>query len=90
MLAVVGLYLHPPKHTVVLSVDETTSTPALDRPHPRLPLNPHQVERLSHEQRLVSLDQANPGGSPSHRAFTWSLPRRTPVGSIKLKSSSAS
>ena len=49
MLAVVGLYLHPPKHAVVLSVDEKTSIQALDRTHPRVPLRPHQVERLSHE-----------------------------------------
>ena len=49
MLAVVGLYLQPPKNAVVLSVDETTSIQALDRTHPRLPLKPHQVERLSHE-----------------------------------------
>ena len=49
MLAVVGLYLQPPKHAVVLSVDEKPSIQALDRPHPRLPLKPHQVERLSHE-----------------------------------------
>lgn len=49
MLAVVGLYLHPPEHAVVLSVDEKTSIQALDRTQPRLPLKPHQVERLSHE-----------------------------------------
>ena len=51
MLAVVGLYLHPPEHAVVLSVDEKTSIQALDRTQPRLPLKPHQVERLSHEYK---------------------------------------
>lgn len=51
MLAVVGLYLHPPKNAVVLSVDEKTSIQALDRTQPRLPLKPHQIERLSHEYK---------------------------------------
>ncbi len=51
MLAVVGLYLHPPENAVVLSVDEKTSIQALDRTQPRLPMKPHQVERLSHEYK---------------------------------------
>ena len=49
MLAVVGLYLHPPEHAVVLSVDEKPSIQALDRTQPRLPMKPHHIERLSHE-----------------------------------------
>lgn len=51
MLAVVGLYLHPPQNAVVLSVDEKTSIQALDRTQPRLPLKPHQIEPLSHEYK---------------------------------------
>jgi transposase len=51
MLAVVGLYLQPPEHAVVLSVDEKTSIQALDRTQPRLPMKPHQIERLSHEYK---------------------------------------
>ena len=51
MLSVVGLYLNPPENGVVLSVDEKTSIQALDRTQPRLPLKPHQVERLSHEYK---------------------------------------
>ena len=51
MLSVVGLYLNPPENAVVLSVDEKTSIQALDRTQPRLPLKPHQVERLSHEYK---------------------------------------
>jgi hypothetical protein len=31
---VVGLYLHPPEHAVVLSVDEKTSIQALERTQP--------------------------------------------------------
>jgi transposase len=51
MLAVIGLYLNPPENAVVLSVDEKTSIQALDRTQPRLPMKPHQVERLSHEYK---------------------------------------
>jgi putative transposase len=51
MLAVIGLYLNPPENAVVLSVDEKTSIQALDRTEPRLPMKPHQVERLSHEYK---------------------------------------
>jgi hypothetical protein len=35
---VVGLYLNPPEHAVVLSVDEKTSIQALERTHLPLPL----------------------------------------------------
>ena len=51
MLAVIGLYLNPPDNAVVLSVDEKTSIQALDRTQPRLPMKPHQIERLSHEYK---------------------------------------
>lgn len=51
MLAVVGLYMQPPQNAVVLSVDEKTSIQALDRTQPRLPMKPHQIERLSHEYK---------------------------------------
>ncbi len=51
MLAVVGLYLHPPENAVVLSVEEKTSIQALDRPQTRLSMKLHQIERLSHEYK---------------------------------------
>jgi transposase len=51
MLDVVGLYMKPPENALVLSVDEKTSIQALDRTQPRLPMKPHQIERLSHEYK---------------------------------------
>lgn len=48
MLAIVGLYLHPPENAVVLSVDEKTSIQALDR---RQLLKPHLIERRSFEYK---------------------------------------
>jgi hypothetical protein len=37
---VVGLYMHPPAHAVVLSIDEKSQIQALDRTQPGLPLKP--------------------------------------------------
>ena len=46
---VVGLYMNPPDHAVVLCVDEKTSIQALDRTRPSLPMRPGQVERRTHD-----------------------------------------
>jgi transposase len=48
---VVGLYMNPPEHAVVLCVDEKTSIQALDRTQPSLPMRPGQVERRTHDYR---------------------------------------
>lgn len=48
---VVGLYLHPPKHAVVLCVDEKTQVQALDRTQPLLPMRPGQFERRTHDYK---------------------------------------
>ena len=48
---VVGLYLAPPEHAIVLSVDEKTQIQALDRTQPMLPLRPGQIERHTHDYR---------------------------------------
>ena len=37
---VVGLYINPPEHAVVLCVDEKTGIQALDRTEPRVPMQP--------------------------------------------------
>jgi transposase len=46
---VIGLYLNPPQHALVLSVDEKTAIQALDRRDPRLPLSPGRAERHGFE-----------------------------------------
>lgn len=46
---VVGLYLNPPAHALVLSVDEKSQIQALDRTQPMLPLRPGQVARHTHD-----------------------------------------
>ncbi len=46
---IVGLYVNPPAHAVVLCVDEKAQIQALDRTAPLLPLQPGQVERRTHD-----------------------------------------
>lgn len=46
---VIGLYLNPPVHAVVLCVDEKTTIQALDRRDPVLPLSPGRAERHGFE-----------------------------------------
>src|SRR6185295_171617 len=46
---VIGLYLNPPQHAAVFSVDEKTAIQALDRKDPVLPLSPGRVERHGFE-----------------------------------------
>jgi transposase len=48
---IVGLYLNPPDHAVVLCVDEKSQIQALDRTQPMLPMRPGQVERRTHDYK---------------------------------------
>ena len=46
---IVGLYLNPPAHALVLSVDEKSQIQALDRTQPILPLRPGVPARQTHD-----------------------------------------
>ena len=46
---IIGLYLHPPHHATVFSVDEKTAIQALDRKDPILPFSPGRAERHGFE-----------------------------------------
>jgi transposase len=48
---IVGLYVNPPAHAMVLCVDEKSQIQALDRTAPLLPMLPGQVERRTHDYR---------------------------------------
>lgn len=48
---IVGLYLSPPEHAVVLCVDEKSQIQALDRTQPLLPMRPGQIERRTHDYK---------------------------------------
>jgi transposase len=46
---IVGLYMAPPDHALVLCVDEKPSIQATERTAPVLPMRPGQVERQTHD-----------------------------------------
>lgn len=48
---VVGLYVDPPQHAVVLSVDEKGQIQALDRTQPGLPLKPGKAGTMTHDYK---------------------------------------
>lgn len=48
---IVGLYMDPPDHALVLCVDEKSQIQALDRTQPLIPMRPGQVERRTHDYR---------------------------------------
>src|SRR6266853_2625785 len=48
---IVGLYMNPPEHALVLCVDEKSQIQALDRTQPLLPLQPGQMERGTHDYK---------------------------------------
>jgi transposase len=48
---IVGLYLHPPEHAIVLSCDEKSQIQALDRTQPGLPLKPGRCGTMTHDYK---------------------------------------
>jgi transposase len=48
---VVGLYLNPPEHAIVLSVDEKSQIQALDRTQPGLPLKKGRAGTMTHDYK---------------------------------------
>jgi transposase len=48
---IVGLYMNPPDHALVLCVDEKSQIQALDRTQPLLPMRPGQLERRTHDYK---------------------------------------
>jgi transposase len=48
---IVGLYMHPPAHAVVLSIDEKSQIQALDRTQPGLPLKPGKCGTMTYDYK---------------------------------------
>jgi hypothetical protein len=48
---IAGLYIHPPRHAVVLSLDEKSQIQALDRTQPGLPLKPGKCGTVTHDYK---------------------------------------
>src|SRR5512135_3161470 len=49
--AIVGLYVDPPAHGVVLSIDEKSRIQALDRAQPSLPMKPGRLGTMTHDYK---------------------------------------
>jgi hypothetical protein len=48
---IVGLYVDPPAHAIVLSVDEKSQIQALDRTQPGLPLKLGRLGTMTHDYK---------------------------------------
>ena len=79
---IVGLYLNPPEHAVVFSVDEKSQIQALDRTQPGLPLKKGRCGTMTHDYKrngtttlfaaLNTLDGTVIAETmPKHRAKEW-------------------
>jgi hypothetical protein len=82
---IVGLYMDPPMHTVVLSIDEKSQIQALDRTQPGLPLKPGKCGTMTHDPRAMASPPPLPR-SMSGMAACWAAACR----STGIRSSSAS
>lgn len=51
LVDIVGLYLDPPAHAVVLSIGEKSQIQALDRTQPGLPLKPGRYGTMTHDYK---------------------------------------
>lgn len=79
---IIGLYLNPPEHAFVFSVDEKSQIQALDRTQPGLPLVPGRAGTMTHDYKrngtttlftaLNTLDGTVIGTCmPQHRHQEW-------------------
>jgi len=100
LVDVVGLYLDPPEHAIILCVDEKTQVQALDRTQPLLPMRPGQFARRTHDYKRhgtlqlyaaleVQTGQVAAQTTQRHRsqeftAFMDEILRRYPVGAIHV------
>jgi transposase len=57
---VVGLYLNPPQHALVLCVDEKTQIQALDRTQPGLPLKKGRCGTMTHDYKRNGTRRSSP------------------------------
>ena len=48
---IVGLYMNPPAHAIVVSIDEKSQIQALDRTQPGLPLKPGKCRTMTHDYK---------------------------------------
>lgn len=82
LVDVVGLYLNPPEHALVLSCDEKSQIQALDRTQKSLPMYPGRLKTLTHDYKrngtttlFAAMEMAEgriiAQGMPRHRHQEW-------------------
>jgi hypothetical protein len=64
---VVGLYLDPPAHAIVVCVDEKSQIQALERTQPVRPVAPGRAERRTHDYLRHGIRLPGPGRRPDPR-----------------------
>lgn len=62
---VAGLYVDPPAHAVVLSVDEKSQIQALDRTQPGLPMKPGRAGTMTHDYKRHGTTRCSLPSTPS-------------------------
>ena len=80
LIDIVGLYVDPPAHAVVLSVDEKSQIQALDRTQPGLPMKKGRAGTMTHDYKRHGTTHQS---FISRRAYS---PTRVLFGEIFLKS----
>jgi transposase len=89
---VVGLYIDPPAHAVVLSIDEKSQIQALDRTQPGLPMKKGRCATMTHDYKRNSLPRRRPGAPPPCSPPSTSLRARSSdaaCSAIAIRNSSA-
>jgi len=82
LVDVVGLYLNPPEHAVVLCADEKSQVQALERSQPSLPMTPGRAGTMTHDYKrhgtttlFAAMDIATgevlTDHKPKHRNQEW-------------------
>ena len=85
---VAGLYVDPPAHAVVLSVDETGQIQALDRTQPGLPIRPGRAGTMTDDCNVTAPPRCSQSSTPSmvpcsKTAQHWSAVRgHSPAGGV--------
>src|ERR671919_2903026 len=82
---IIGLYLNPPQHAAVFSVDEKTAIQALDRRDPVLPLAPGRAERHGFEYyRHGTLSLFAALDTRSGEVLAQTVPRHTSAAFVEF------
>ena len=67
LVDVVGLYLDPTEHALVLCVDEKSQIQALDRTQPSLPIYPGRCATMTHDYKRATAPPRSSRLSTSRR-----------------------